>query len=121
MNSGIYQLRFSSVQGASGHGIAVLSGGTIHGGDEGYVYTGQFREEGGRLRGQMTIKQWNPDATSVFGRIGQFQLDLEATSSAEGKALEVAGSVPGKPELAIKISARKIADLVSGANVARWG
>lgn len=103
MQDGIYHVRFSSSTGDSGEGLVVIKQGTVNGGDGGYIYVGPLASAGGGLSGRLSIKRWNPSATSVFGPLGNFDLQL-AGQSTSSTSFVVSGSIPSQPSLKISIA-----------------
>lgn len=109
MQDGIYHVRFSSPQGSSGEGLAVVKAGSVNGGDAGYLYLGQLLADGSKVSGQLEIKRWNNGATSIFGSLIRFVLDLTGTTGPE--VFSVSGTMSGHANLSISISGRRISDV----------
>lgn len=109
MQNGIYHVQFHSTQGASGEGLVVVKDGSINGGDASYLYLGQLQTEGEQLSGQLDIKQWNSQAPSIFGPLGNFSLSL--TGVVSGDNLRISGGVVGQADLAIRITGRRLSDV----------
>jgi len=112
MKSGIYNVRFTSSQNASGEGLAVFKDGTINGGDPGYLYLGSFQQEGSAVNAKLKIVQWNKSYQSVFGNVPQFELSLSGTIATDDLQFSVEGVVPQQPGLKIKIIGRRLADAI---------
>jgi len=108
MQEGIYHVRFSSPQGTSGEGLAVIKAGSVNGGDGGYLYSGQLAATGDQVAGQLEIKQWNHAVPSIFGQLRKFKLDLK--DSANGDTFAVSGGMAGQPNLKISIAGRRLAE-----------
>ena len=106
MQNGIYHVRFSSLQGSSGEGLAVVKAGSVNGGDPGYLYLGQLLADGDKISGQLEIKRWNNSVPSIFGPLNNFTLALTGTSS--GDTFTVSGGIQSQPNLKILIAGRRL-------------
>ncbi|HCI2771375.1 TPA: hypothetical protein NOT66_004460 [Pseudomonas aeruginosa] len=102
MIDGIYQVNFSSSSNDFGSGIAVFKGGSVNGGDHGYLYTGTKTGDGNQFTSAMTIKQWNSSVQSVFGPIKEYVLELTGSSSADNSFI-AHGHIAGQPQAKITI------------------
>lgn len=108
MKDGIYHVKFASTMGAAGEGLVVIKGGSVNGGDAGYLYQGALDSDaGGQLRGQLQVQRWNAGHVSVFGPLGNFALNL--SGHAANDVFTVNGGVAGQPGLKITISGRMLA------------
>jgi len=112
MKAGIYHVRFSSVQGNHGEGLAVFKDGTINGGDHGYLYLGTFRRDGANVTASLRVKRWNVGAVSVFGPLAEFGLELTGTVAPDDSSFLVSGPVSGQQQFRIEINGRRIADAI---------
>ena len=110
MQDGIYHVRFSSPQGASGEGLAVVKTGAVNGGDHGYLYLGQLIADGDKISGQLEIKRWNSAVPSIFGPLLNFTLALIGTSS--GDTFAVSGGMSTQPNLKISIAGTRLSPAV---------
>lgn len=108
MKDGIYHVRFASTMGAAGEGLVVVKGGSVNGGDAGYLYQGALDSDAtGQLHGQLQVHRWNAGHVSVFGPLGDFALSLSGQAANDG--FTVSGGVPGQPSMRITISGRMLA------------
>lgn len=110
MIDGIYHVRFSSSTQDFGEGLVVIKNGSVNGGDHGYLYQGNVRSDDNRISGKLLVKRWNSSATSVFGNIAQYELELSGSQSPD-RAFSVGGNVAGQQALKINIAGRFIAEL----------
>jgi hypothetical protein len=110
MDKGIYHVSFSSAAGSHGEGLAVVSDGAVNGGDPGYLYSGKFNTSGDQLSGRLAIKRWNTKIPSVFGPLGNFELDLSGTYVQANKSFKISGSVIGQPAMNIVIVGNYLSD-----------
>jgi hypothetical protein len=85
-----------------GEGLVVVKQGTINGGDPGYVSVGTFTLKGSALTGLLNVRKWNQSATSVFGPLNNFDLQLNG-QSADPTSFSASGGIPSQPGLTIKI------------------
>jgi hypothetical protein len=102
IRDGIYKVAFTSNIGASGIGLAVIDSGMINGGDFGYLYQGQIAAHGSDLTANLNISQYNREAQSVFGPLGDFGLELTG-SLVSATSFNVQGAVARQPNLRITI------------------
>jgi T3SS negative regulator,GrlR len=109
MQNGIYHVNFSSSQNSAGTGIVVIKDGSVNGGDDGYLYTGLLLADGNQVSGQLQIKRWNASATSVFGPLDNFGLNLVGTSDDLAGTFTVSGGIAGQYGATISIHGRKLA------------
>jgi hypothetical protein len=109
---GIYYVEFQSSLSAVGYGLAVLSNGSINGGDFGYIYQGRMNNTGNNISTRIQVSRYNSNAQSVFGSIDNFSLDLAGSIRQNGSEFSLSGAIPGQPQLRISITGRKLRDLV---------
>ena len=109
MQNGIYHVNFSSSLSSAGTGIVVIKDGSVNGGDDGYLYTGLLLADGSQVSGKLQIKRWNASATSVFGPLDIFDLNLVGSSDDQMGTFTVSGGIAGQPGATIKIHGRKLA------------
>lgn len=94
MRDGIYRVVFSSDAGEQGEGLAVFKGTSVNGGDYGYTYAGEMETSGESFTAQLTVKRWNIRATSIFGTVDQFVLNLKGQDKGDG--FSASGEVQGQ-------------------------
>jgi len=75
MFDGMWTVNFS-VPGDAGHGVVVISGDTLLGGDSGYYYAGKVVFSGSKFQGELEIIQHSAQLTSVFGKLSQFKISI---------------------------------------------
>ena len=105
LRDGFYKVSFSTPQG-SGSGLVVFKGTTIQGGDFGYTYKGDIGltgggDGGGQLTARLQVKQYEASATSVFGALRDFHLDLVGTFNAT--SFSARGGTDRMPGVSIEI------------------
>jgi hypothetical protein len=110
MLNGIYHVTFSSNSNDSSEGLLVFRGGTINGGDHGYLYTGTMTSHSETFKSTLTIKQWNPSVKSVFGSVKQFVLELSGRVSADN-GFTASGQIAEQPQAKITIRGRYLSAL----------
>lgn len=108
MTPAIYHVQFTSSLQARGEGLAVFKDGSINGGDEGYLYVGTFAGDSSNVTATLKIKKWNPVATSVFGPLKEFDLNLRGTFQPDGTHFKVTGVSPQIPGASITITGDRI-------------
>ncbi len=112
MKSGIYHVRFSSMIGDHGEGLAVFKDGTVNGGDHGYLYLGTFQRSGGIVSATLRVKRWNHSVASVFGPLSEFTLELAGSVTADDATFRASGPVAENRNLRIEVMGNRIADAV---------
>jgi len=88
---GFWLVQFTGVQGFGG-GVVTLIHGKVFGGDSGFIYSGNYSEEGGTLNAKIQVKRSYPGAQSVMG---QDRFNLELAGTLQGDVIAAAGSIPG--------------------------
>jgi len=76
-NDGLWVVEFKSSVGLFGKGVLVLDGDRLLGGDFGYYYSGHCREEGDRVKGEIDVIRFDPNAISVFGDVESFAIKFD--------------------------------------------
>jgi hypothetical protein len=76
---GLWVVEFASSLGLFGRGVMVLNGERVLGGDVGYYYSGQCTLEENRIKAQVDVIRFDPNAISVFGDIENFKLTFDGT------------------------------------------
>lgn len=107
----MYSVTFGTPRGTAGAGVAALRSGTLNGGDSGFVYQGNYTLNAGTVTASFHVFQHNPAATSVFGGLRDFRMQMEGKVS--GDTFTLSGGIVGQPIHVLTISGRRIADLVS--------
>ncbi|MGD1097307.1 MAG: GrlR family regulatory protein [Bryobacteraceae bacterium] len=90
---GFWTIQFTGVQGMAA-GVIVLIGGQVFGGDNGFVYTGTYTQDGNTMTAQVHVKQHAAGIANVMGR-SEFDLKLNGTLT--GNKITVAGQIPSTP------------------------
>jgi hypothetical protein len=90
---GFWLVQFTGVQGFGG-GAVTLVNGKVFGGDSGFMYSGSYADQGGKLHAKIHVKRSFPGTQSVMG-LDNF--DLELTGTLQGNTIAATGSVPGSP------------------------
>ncbi len=111
MISGIFSAEFTSNKDMMGRGVAVFSGNAIHGGDAAYYYRGKYRlDASNQISGTIEAVKYSPVQTSVVGPLDRFRLILNGIVNDQG--FELSGPVEGHPDLLIRITLKKIDELI---------
>lgn len=110
MRNGMYFVSFTSNVNDAGTGIVVVSNGTIHGGDDNYLYTGTFAAYSNVVTARLKVSHYRGLPNSIFGPLSVFHLSLEGTAT--DSQFELNGTVIESPSLRIQISGEKISELV---------
>ena len=111
MLNGIYQMFFSS-SGNTAEGMAVISGGTLNGGGQGYFYQGRLQVEGAGLSGRILIKKWNNEAPPVLGFFKEAALTVTGRYDCENNAFRIEGRAHGHHVITIQATGRYVAALI---------
>lgn len=101
MKNGKYIAQFSSNVGGFGNGVVEVNDGRVAGRDDQYRYDGQFNAMDDKVHASITVQRLTPSATSIFGPVDRFSLDLEGEES--GTMVTLKGSVVGRPDLKIGV------------------
>ncbi|HCM1955421.1 TPA: nucleoside transporter [Salmonella enterica subsp. salamae serovar 9,46:z4,z24:z39:z42] len=107
MKDGIYAVVFESHLHSFGEGIAVVSGGRVHGGDMGFTCRG-------RLRGEyleLDVMQYNRTIPSTLGMKGDYTLEMRGHEAGEG-VYDFTGGVKGYPESRLTARAQYLGPLL---------
>ena len=111
MISGIFTAAFRSNQGKMGTGVAIISGGFVHGGDDAFYYRGKYKlEDVNKFSGKIEVVKYSEQSVSVLGPLTHYNLILNGIVNDTG--FELSGQVEGKPNLMITITLKKVDDLI---------
>lgn len=89
MIDGLWTIEFMSLDNLYGAGVLVLKDGRLLGGDAGYYYSGEYKENEDKITGVATITRFEPNSISVFGNYDQLELCFSVKAeqnSAHGEA-----------------------------------
>lgn len=96
MEDGLYSVRFRTAFGV-GSGVVHKSGDRLYGGDTGYAYVGQLKEEGERLEALLRVFQHEPGTDSAFGPLRELSLTLSGSASGNHAVFQgVTSAAPGQ-------------------------
>ncbi|MBW7992452.1 MAG: hypothetical protein FVQ84_20890 [Planctomycetes bacterium] len=109
MLKGIYHVHFAANNNNFGEGLVVVDEGHVNGGDYGYLYQGRFDYYGNDIKATIEVKHYNGPPNSVIGPLKEFTLNLSGETT--GDRFEIAGGIMNIPNMSIKISGKKVADL----------
>lgn len=111
MISGIFSAVFVSNQNRSGTGVAIFSGNAIHGGDASHYYRGKYKlDERNQITSTIEVFKYATLQDSVFGPLDKFRLILNGIVNDQG--FELSGQIEGRPADMIRISLKKLDELV---------
>lgn len=106
MKDGLYHVSFKSNQQDFGAGVVTVKDGKVNGGDYAYFYQGDITDESALLK----VTRFNDQATSVFGPIKEFYLELKVKPVMGYHILE--GHIQGQPAMQIQIHTKLLSPLV---------
>lgn len=106
---GLYLVQFVANNQSFGEGLVSIVDGMINGGDLSYLYQGRFDFYGNEIQATIEVTHYHGPANSVFGQLKTFSLKLSGNIISEG--FEVNGGIPDMPNLSIKITGKKVANL----------
>jgi len=85
---GLWTAEFGSSVGVSGGGVVVFQGGRILGGDNAYLYEGNFNVDGRNFSATLRVLPFIEGAESVFRTIGKnLTLQLTGELTSDGRAI----------------------------------
>jgi hypothetical protein len=93
---GFWTITFQGAEGW-GTGVVTLISGKVFGGDEGYVYMGEYGDQDGVFSAHVRVTKHAPGVTNVMG-IDEFDLELnglEMLGAARPRTLHIEGRIPG--------------------------
>jgi hypothetical protein len=106
MRNGIYSVEFTSNLEWGGVGLAVLHDGHLRGGDDEYLYTGEYAPEEAGYVATVEVRRHRGETGSIFGQIEGFDLELSGTHS--DASFVASGTVRGDSGLTISLLGRLI-------------
>ena len=109
MISGMYFVNFIANNNSFGIGLVVIREGRVNGGDDSYLYQGRFDYYGDDIRAVIDVKHYRGPLNSVMGPLKEFSLILAGKKS--GDNFELIGGIANVPNLNIRITGTKVADL----------
>ena len=104
MIDGLWSVQFQGPQGHGG-GAVVLTGGKVYGGDSGFTYAGSYELNGDAFKAKVTVKNFDPSFSSVFGSTGSFELVLEG--KVQGDLIVGTGALVSAPTAKMSIRLTK--------------
>jgi hypothetical protein len=109
MKDGLYLAQFSLGPREGRHGVAVISGTDLSGGDSFHWWTGRIvEEEDGSVVAELTISQLapGPGSDKVFGFWDSF--DLELRGQMKGELAQTVGATEMAPDRLINFNLRPL-------------
>jgi len=99
--------------GILGNGLAVLENGLIRGGDDSYLYSGQYTAEtdSSAFTAHVDIQYYQGEEGSIFGSKESFQLELSGSFTKQG--IKADGHVVGQPMLQMSLAGKRVEDVYS--------
>jgi hypothetical protein len=113
IRNGLYTVETDMTDGGRGHatGVIVLVDGRIAGGDTHFYYTGSYKAENGKWRGELTTFQ-HAKPTGVLLLFGGREVTCgftgtysEGIADIDGTALVGSYSIPFRARLTLKVAA----------------
>ena len=111
--NGVFYLSFRSAMGILGNGLAVFEDGVIRGGDDSYLYSGQYIAEDNNnlLTAHVDVQYYQGEEGSIFGSKESFQLELSGSFTKRG--IKANGHVVGQPSLQMSLEGNRVEDAYS--------
>lgn len=109
MITGMYFVNFIANNNNFGIGLVVIQNVYVNGGDASYLYQGRFDYNGDDIKALIDVKHYRGPLNSVLGPLKEFSLTLSGKKS--GDNFELMGGIPNMPNLNIRITGSKVADL----------
>lgn len=100
--NGTYTVQFRSSLGGFGAGVVTLNNLNVSGGDSGFIFSGNFRENGDELHGIIHVQQHTSGIPSIFGNIKSFDLSLKGML--DGRVGHFSGNIVQQPSMRINIA-----------------
>ena len=95
MVEGFWTLKIESGQYTSG-GVAVLVGGKIFGGDNGFTWVGAYTGNDRLVKGRVWVRNFDPAIQSLFGIAGDYEMYF--SGNAEGEVVTGTAVIAGQPQ-----------------------
>lgn len=77
MVEGFWIVQTKGPQGTGG-AVAVLVGGKIFGGDNGFCFMGTYYADKSSMKAHIAVQNFDPNVPSIFGLIGDYELEVSA-------------------------------------------
>ena len=93
---GFWTIQFQGAQGW-GSGVMTLIAGKVFGGDQGYIYLGDYDERGGAFIARIRVTKYALGVVNVMGQ-EEFELELKGIDmlgAARPQTLHFEGRIPG--------------------------
>jgi hypothetical protein len=103
MIEGFWIVQFEGMRG-NGGGVLVLLKGQVFGGDNGYLYKGDYETDNRTVTAQVSVHQFLPGVPSVLGVDGNVELLLKGNVT--GEVITAKASVANQelPGLVVKLT-----------------
>jgi hypothetical protein len=98
MIDGFYIVQIQAPQGRGG-GVVTLIKGKLFGGDNAFVYTGNYELDQNSFHAHLTVRNFDPDVPSLFGVPGDYELRF--TGKVEGEIIQGKAIAPHHPEVSL--------------------
>jgi len=82
MVEGFWIVQYEGIQG-NGGGVVVFLKGHVLGGDNGFIYTGRYKNDEKESSARVLIRNFLPEVASVLGVQGDFELILNGTATGQ--------------------------------------
>ena len=102
MIDGLWLLQWS-IEGTERSGVIVVNEGRALGGNAGFICTGMLSATGENVIGQLHIRQVNAAADPA--RLTDYRLRI--VGMLHGDRIDIAGDIPDRPELTVRIRATR--------------
>jgi len=105
----LWSVEFISSNQLVGTGVAVLETQRVLGGDDKYMYVGEYKIENGVFSAHITVSHYGGAPWSVFGDRNQFRLVL--SGHVGDRTFDAEGYIEGEPQNKILIRLTRRAEL----------
>jgi hypothetical protein len=89
--------------------VAMLLGGKIFGGDNGFCFMGTYYDDASTMKAKVTVQNFDPAVPSIFGLKGDY--DLEVSATIKGDSMTGTAMLVGQPTKSIGIRLDKKASV----------
>ena len=114
MIDGLWLLQWS-IEGTERSGVIVVNEGRALGGNAGFICTGMLSATGENVIGQLHIRQVNQALPPILPGLTDYRLRI--VGMLHGDRIDIAGDIPDRPELTVRIRATRHAVATGRADI----
>jgi T3SS negative regulator,GrlR len=108
MAEGFWIVQTKGPEGTGGC-VAMLIGGKIFGGDNGFCFMGTYYADKATMKAKVTVQNFDSAVPSIFGLKGDY--DLEVSTTIKGDSMTGTAMIAGDPTKSIGIQLDKKSNL----------